>query len=98
MVKRIGGFRKNTRNKLRKPVKKRGKISLTRFFQTFNIGDKVLLNAESAYQKGMYFPRFHGKTGVISKKVGTVYEVSIRDLNKPKTLIIHPVHLKKINK
>jgi large subunit ribosomal protein L21e len=97
MVTRIGGFRKGTRNKLRKNVRTRGKISLTKFFQTFNLGDKVILNAEPAYQKGMYFPRFHGKIGIISKKIGTVYEVSIKDINKSKTLIVHPVHLKSLN-
>ena len=96
MVKRTGGSRRKTRHKLRKNVRTRGKISLTSFFQKFSSGDKVVLKADSAYQKGMYFPRFHGKIAVISKKIGTCYEVLLNDQGKDKTLIVHPVHLKKL--
>lgn len=96
MVKRTGGSRRKTRHKLKKNVRTRGKISLTSFFQKFNSGDKVVLKAEPAYQKGMYFPRFHGKTAVISKQIGTCYEVLLNDQGKDKTLIVHPVHLKKL--
>jgi len=95
MVTRTGGFRRKTRHKLKKNIRVRGKISLTRFFQTFTIGDKVVLNAEPGYQKGMYFPRFHGNMGTILKKIGTCYEVTIKDQNKFKTVIVHPVHLTK---
>ena len=95
MVKRIGGMRRKTRYKLRKEKRKRGKISITRYFQAFNIGDNIYLTAESAVQKGMYHPRFMGRTGIVKGKRGKCYEVAINDLGKEKTLIIHPVHLKK---
>ncbi len=98
MVTRIGGFRKGTRYKLRKNVRSRGKISLTKFFQTFKLGDRVVLTAEPAIQKGMYFPRFHGKTAVVAKKIGTCYELEFNDQGKTKTLIVHPVHLRKVKK
>lgn len=94
MVDRVGGFRRNTRYKLRKNVRQRGKISLRRFLQKFEVGDVVRLVAEPAYQKGMYFPRFYGKVGKISKKVGICYEVAITD-GKQKTVVVHPVHLTK---
>jgi len=96
MTKRIGGFRRKTRNKLKKSSRDKGKISITKYFQSFEIGDKVLLKAEPAVQKGMYFPRFHSKTGQVSGKKGVCYEVLIRDGKKEKTLIIHPIHLKKV--
>ncbi len=96
MVDRVGGFRRNTRYKMRKNVRARGKLSLRAFLQSYNIGDKVLLGAESGYQKGMYFPRFYGKVGVISKKVGTCYEVKIVDMTKQKTVVVHPVHMKAV--
>ena len=54
MVTRIGGFRRKTRHKLKKTVRTRGKLSLTRFLQSFVAGEKVVLSAEPAYQKGMY--------------------------------------------
>jgi len=94
MVDRVGGFRRNTRHKLRKNVRQHGKISLRRFLQTFEVGDSVRLAAEPAYQKGMYFPRFYGKFGIISKVVGRCYEVKIKD-GKDKTVVVHPVHLNK---
>ena len=95
MVKRIGGIRRKTRYKLRKEKRSRGKISITRYFQSFNVGDRVYLSAESAVQKGMYHPRFMGRAGTINGKRGRCYEVLINDLGKEKTLVIHPVHLKK---
>jgi len=96
MVKRIGGFRRKTRSKLKKPVRKKGKISIKNYFQNFKAGDKVLLKAEPAVQKGMYFPRFHSKVGVVRGKKGTCYEIEIKDGKKQKMLVIHPVHLKRL--
>ena len=93
MVKRIGGLRRKTRYKFRKEKRRRGKISFTRYFQTFNIGDKVHLSLESAVQKGMYHPRFMGRSGIINGKRGRCYKVTINDIGKEKTLIVHPVHL-----
>ncbi len=93
---RIGGFRRKTRHKLQKNVRARGKISLTKYLQELKIGDRVLLKAEPAVQGGMYFPRFHGKTGIVTGKMGRCYEVEIKDRKKEKTLTIHPVHLRKI--
>jgi len=95
MTKRIGSARRKTRSKLRKNVRQRGKISLTKYFQVFNLDDNVCLLAEPGIQKGMYFPRFHGKAGKIKGKKGACYQVEIKDMNKLKTLIVHPVHLRK---
>ncbi|MBI2541724.1 50S ribosomal protein L21e [Candidatus Woesearchaeota archaeon] len=95
MTRRIGGLRRKTRYKFRKEIRKRGKLSLTRYMQSFNLGDRVHLALESSIQKGMYHPRFMGKTGVISGKRGRCYSVEINDFGKGKTLIVHPVHLKK---
>ena len=92
---RIGGFRRKTRHKLKKNIREKGKISLKKYFQKIEVGQKVLLKAEPAVQGGMYFPRFHSKTGVIIGMEGRCYKVQIKDKNKQKTLIVHPVHLKK---
>ena len=94
MVQRIGGFRRKTRSKLRKKVREKGKISISKYLQSFKVGEKVCLKAEPAVQKGMYFPRFHGKVGTVKSKRGKCYEVFIKDGKKEKMLIIHPVHLK----
>ncbi len=96
MTKRLGGFRRKTRSKLRKNHRDKGKISITRYLQEFKLNDKILLKAEPAVQKGMYFPRFHGKPGVVLGKQGSSYRILIKDGEKDKILIVHPIHLKKI--
>ena len=95
MTKRIGGFRRKTRSKLSKTPRSRGKISLTRYLQDFKLNEKVVLDAEPSFQKGMYYPRFHGKAATVTGKQGDCYVVKIKDGNKDKSLIIHPIHLKR---
>lgn len=95
MVRRIGGLRRKTRYKFRKQKRKRGKISMTKYLQSFNPGDKVHLTVESGIQKGMYHPRFMGKAGIIKGKRGRCYEVAINDFGKEKILIVHPIHMNK---
>lgn len=96
MAQRIGGTRRKTRHKLQKDIRKKGKISLTRFFQEFKTGENVLLDIEPAVHKGMYHPRFHSKVGVITSKAGKCYNVAIKDGDKKKILIVHPVHLRRM--
>jgi large subunit ribosomal protein L21e len=92
----MDGFRKRTRHKFKKDHGLKGKISIRKFLQKFDVGDKVYLSVEPAYQKGMYRPKFMGKNAVVLRKKGTCYEVKINDLGKDKTLIVHPVHLIKV--
>ncbi len=95
MVKRTGGFRYKTRQKLRKLIRTRGKISIRNYFQKFNINDRVQLTAEPSIHKGMYHPRFHGKSGIVMGKQGNCYKILVKDGSKDKTFIIHPIHLKR---
>ena len=95
MGKRIGGLRRKTRYKFKKERRRKGKISITRYFQTFKEGDRVNLIVEPAVQKGMYHPRFMGKSGSVISKRGRCYQVRINDMGKDKTVIVHPVHLKR---
>lgn len=93
-MKRIGGLRRKTRHKLTKPIRRKGKVSISRFMQRFEAGNRVHLIMEPSITKGMYHPRFMGKTGVVKCSRGKCYEVSITDKGKEKILIVHPVHLK----
>ena len=95
MVRRIGGSRRKTRYKFKKETNRRGKISISRYFQKFEVGDKVSLGVEPAVQKGMYYPTYLGKIGTITGKRGRCYEILINDMDKEKTLIAHPVHLRR---
>lgn len=96
MTKRKGGFRRKTRYKLKKHYKAKGKISIRNYLQKFSPGDKVVLKGEPAVHEGMYFPRFHGETGEIKGTQGSCYKVQIKDGNKEKVVIVHPIHLKKV--
>ena len=96
MAKRVGGARRKSRHKLTKNVRQKGKFSLRRYFQELTDGDKVVLNNEPSYQKGTYHMRHHGKIGTVIGKNGTCYNVKIKDIAKLKTLIVHPVHLKRL--
>ncbi len=96
MVQRHGGDRRKSRKKLRKSPSSQGKLSITNFMQTFNTGDKVALRMEPAYQKGNYHLRFYGSTGIVKGKKGRCYEVAIKHMGEPKTVIVHPVHLRKL--
>jgi len=79
----------------RKTLKNKGKIKLSRYFQDFEKGERVAVIKELALQ-----PRFpqklQGRTGIIDGKRGNSYILKIKDLNKEKIYIIHPVHLMRI--
>jgi large subunit ribosomal protein L21e len=96
MGRRKGGARAGTRKLFSKSARERGKISLTRYFMPFSVGDKAVLVAEPAVQKSLYHHRFHGKVGTVDAKRGRCYEVVVKDGSKNKKIIVHPVHLKKL--
>ncbi len=92
-MKRIGGNRRKSRHKMKKSVSEKGKLHVQRFLQEFDKGSRVLLKAYSSYHKGLFSLRFHGKVGTVLAKQGECYQVEIKDGNKSKVCIVHPVHL-----
>jgi large subunit ribosomal protein L21e len=96
MTTRIGTKNRKTRQKFKKALREKGKVPLSRYFQTFTKDDKVNLKINSTIQKGQFFRRFHGMTGTITGVLkGTCYEVAIKDRKKAKTLYVHPIHMRK---
>ncbi len=95
MTKRIGGTRRKTRHKMSKDLRDRGKVSLSKYFQKFNAGERVYLVPEPSVHAGLFHSRFYGKAGTVLGKRGECYEVRINDINKSKVLITHPVHLRR---
>jgi len=93
---RKGGTRRKRSSLMTKSVRRKGKISFRNYLAELNNGDKVALFVEPAVQKGMFHPKFSGKVGTVLSKKGSCYEVKINDFAKEKTLIVHPVHLKKL--
>ncbi len=80
----------------KKHVRKKGKISLSRYFQELKEGQRVAVVEESSI-KSSFPKRIHGRTGTIEGKKRRAYIVKIKDQEKEKKYIINPIHLKKIN-
>ena len=79
----------------RKPVRTRGKLQLSKYFQELSKGDSVAVIREQAVQSS--FPvRLQGRTGVVEGKRGKSYVIKIKDQAKEKTFLINSIHLKKI--
>ena len=79
----------------RKSRREKGKVKFSAYFQSFDKGERVAVKRELSVQPK--FPKqIQGRSGVVSGKRGNSYLVKIKDLNKEKSYIIHPVHLKKL--
>lgn len=96
MVQRKGSARRKTRKLLAKPLRKKGKISLTNYFRKFEIGQKVVIRPEPACQNSIPHKRYFNKTAIITGTQGKCYEVALKIGNQPKKAIVHPVHLTKV--
>ena len=78
-----------------KSIRKKGKVNLSRYFKKINVGSQVSIVSDVGCK--ITFPRrLKGKTGKISGERGKFKLVELRDGNKKKTFIIHPIHLRKV--
>ena len=76
-------------------MREHGKVKLSKYFQEFKKGERVAVKRELSVQPK--FPKqIQGRSGVVNGKRGNSYLVKIKDINKEKSYIIHPVHLKKL--
>ena len=93
MVKSSKGFRARTRGSFKKHVRERGMPPVSRFLQTFDIGERVIVRIESSEPHGMPHPRYQGRVATVRAQVGRSYLIAFLDGGKEKQLIAHPVHL-----
>jgi large subunit ribosomal protein L21e len=93
MVKSSKGFRSRTRGSLTKEARERGSPPVTRFMQTFDPGDRVVVRLEASDPHGQPHPRYQGRTCVVLGRVGRAYRLEFRDGGKRKELIANAVHL-----
>ncbi len=80
---------------MKKGVRQRSTIPITRAMQTFKEGESVHVAIDPAYHKGSPHPKWHGKTGHVIGTRGRAYLIKIRDQKSEKILIANPIHLKK---
>ncbi len=95
MVERSKGFRVGTRKKLRKKIRDKGRIKISKNLQNFEEGDNVVIDVDSSYHKGMPHKRYFGKHGKVLEKRGKSYLIKTKLGNKYKKIICSPIHLKK---
>jgi large subunit ribosomal protein L21e len=93
MVKSSKGFRSRTRGLLTKEARERGMPPITRFLQSFAVGEKVIVRLEASDPHGQPHPRYQGRTCTVVARVGRAYRIEFLDGGKRKQLIANPVHL-----
>ena len=98
MVKRVGSSRRKSRNLFSVSKKMKGKLPVSSFVKKITVGEHVQLNLQPSVNEGVYFRRFHGRTGMVVGMQGSCYKVRIKDGGREKTLIIGPVHLNLVRK
>ena len=78
-----------------KKVREKGKLNLSSYFKKIDDGASVAL-VTNAGVRSSYPARMKGMSGIVLESRGRFKLVEIKDGNKAKTLIVHPVHLKKL--
>jgi large subunit ribosomal protein L21e len=77
----------------RKKVREKGKLRLSRYFKNIEDGAKVAVVTDRGVRAA--FPnRIQGMSGTVVESRGRFKVVKLKDGNKMKTFIMHPVHLK----
>lgn len=71
------------------------KLTVPGLISAYTVGDTVAIDSQSKYS-GMPHPRYRGRTGRITETRGKAYVVEIRDGNMMKSLVVPPVHLRKV--
>ena len=78
--------------RIKKHVRERGKIKLSKYFQVLKEGQKVVVDKVSKISE----KRYRGVVGTILGKQGNAYIIKIKQGNKIKKIIIKPMYLKKL--
>lgn len=78
-----------------KRVREKGKLKLSSYFKKIDDGARVSLVIDRGVRAA--FPnRLMGMSGKVINSRGKFKLVEIKDGNKLKTFIIHPIHLRKL--
>lgn len=96
MSKASKGYRSTTRRKLKGRV--RNKFKPEKFLKEFKAGDKVIINPDPSVQKGLPYPKFKGRPGIVDSRRGNAYLVIVKVGKAKKTVITGPEHLKAMQK
>jgi large subunit ribosomal protein L21e len=89
------GLRRKSRSVLTKKIRERGKLPLSRLLTTYETGEKVIINIDSAIHKGMPHKRYQGQVATVVCKRGRAYVLHIPQTKTVKTIIALPEHIRK---
>lgn len=78
-----------------KRIRQKGKISFSNYFKKLDDGETVAIVRDFGL-KASFPKRMQGKSGKIIGSRGNFKLVEVKDGDKKKTFIIHPIHLKKL--
>jgi len=90
---RSHGYRKKSRAALRKRVREKGKLGLSRLLTKYEVGQKVIINIDSGIHGGMPHKRFQGKVGTVIEKRGKSYVLELPQRKTSKYVIAGPEHI-----
>ena len=89
MKKSHGGISKRSRN-----MRSQGRLSAAARLRSYAVGTHVRIHVNPSIHKGMPNTlRFNNRIGVIAGKRGSCFEVALKDVGKPKMLIVGNAHL-----
>ncbi|XP_071494598.1 large ribosomal subunit protein eL21-like [Diadema antillarum] len=92
------GYRRGTRYMFSRDFKKHGVEPLSTFLKVFKRGDYVDIKGCGAFQKGMPYKVYHGRTGrvfnVTQHAVGVVVNKQVRNQILPKRINLRIEHVK----
>jgi len=91
------GFLRRSRNTLKGKLSDRGKVSIRKYFQEFEVGETAGIDIDMKY-RNIPYPKFNGKLGKITQRQGRAYYININDNGKKKNVLVSPEHLQKIKK
>lgn len=94
---RSNGFRRGTRQLLRKDFGKHGMPGVSKILQKFSVGDFVDCKIDSSILKGMPHKYFHGKTGIVfnvnPRSYGVIFYRRVGGKFIERSMHIRPEHL-----
>ncbi|KAF8357492.1 rpl-21 [Pristionchus pacificus] len=92
------GIRRGTRYMFARDFRKHGVEHLSTYYRTYRRGDIVDIKANGAFQKGMPFKVYHGRTGrvfnVTKHAVGVIVNKRVRTRVIPKRINVRIEHIK----
>jgi large subunit ribosomal protein L21e len=78
-----------------KKIREKGKLKLSCYFKKIEKGDKVAISLDRGVRAN-FSKRIIGKSGEVIGSRGNFNVVEVKEGNKKKTFILHPVHLRRL--